>query len=118
MICINLHQSEEKLSLKNINNVYDLCHSWLLFKMIELTKNISQKDDQPFTESLNRFRTTSQTEGDIQCIQGLCILKILITQYPLFCIFGTVFLYFLFIFHIPKLFFLHEYFFSAGSIAL
>ena len=86
--------------------------------MIELTKNTSQKDDQPFTESLNRFRTASQTEGDIQCIQGLCILKILITQYPLFCIFGTVFLYFLFIFHIPKLFFLHEYFFSAGSIAL
>ena len=47
-----------------------MCHSWLLFKMIELTKNMRQKDDQPFTELLNRFRTASQTEGDIQCIQS------------------------------------------------
>ena len=38
--------------------------------MIELTKNMRQKDDQPFTELLNRFRTASQTEGDIQCIQS------------------------------------------------
>ena len=38
--------------------------------MIELTKNTRQKDDQPFTELLNRFRTASQTEGDIQCIQS------------------------------------------------
>ena len=29
-----------------------------------------QKDDQPFTELLNRFRTASQTEGVIQCIQS------------------------------------------------
>ena len=29
-----------------------------------------QKDDQPFTELLIRFRTASQTEGDIQCIQS------------------------------------------------
>ena len=38
--------------------------------MIELTKNMRQKDDQLFTELLNRFRTASQTEGDIQCIQS------------------------------------------------
>ena len=38
--------------------------------MIELTKNVRQKDDQPFTELLNRFRTASQTEGDIQCSQS------------------------------------------------
>ena len=38
--------------------------------MIELPKNMKQKDDQPFTELLNRFRTASQTEGDIQCIQS------------------------------------------------
>ena len=38
--------------------------------MIELTKNMRQKDDQPFTELLNRFRTASQTEGDIQGIQS------------------------------------------------
>ena len=29
-----------------------------------------QKDDQPFTELLIRFRTASQTEGDIQGIQS------------------------------------------------
>ena len=40
------------------------------FKMIELTKKMRQKDDQPFTELLIRFRTASQTEGDIQCIQS------------------------------------------------
>ena len=38
--------------------------------MIELTTNMRQKDDQPFTELLNRFRTASQIEGDIQCIQS------------------------------------------------
>ena len=29
-----------------------------------------QKDDQPFTELLIRFRTASQIEGEIQCIQS------------------------------------------------
>ena len=85
--------------------------------MIELTTNMRQKDDQPFTELLNRFRTASQIEGDIQCIQSrlVSVLEILTTQY---CIFGTVFfLYFLFIFHIPK-FFSNNIFFSGGSIAL
>ena len=38
--------------------------------MIELTKNMRQKDDQPFTELLNRFRTASQTESNIQCFQS------------------------------------------------
>ena len=38
--------------------------------MIELTKKMRQKDDQPFTELLIRFRTASQIEGDIQCIQS------------------------------------------------
>ena len=37
--------------------------------MIELTENMRQKEDQPFTHLLNRFRTASQTEADIQCIQ-------------------------------------------------
>ena len=52
------------------NNVKNWCHPWLLLKKIKLTKNMRQKDDQPFTELLNRFRTASQTEGDIQCIQS------------------------------------------------
>ena len=38
--------------------------------MIELTENMRQKDDQPFTKLFNRFRTASQTESDIQCIQS------------------------------------------------
>lgn len=54
------------------NNVHNLCHPWLVFKMIELTENMRQKDDQPFTLLLNRFRTASQTEADIQCIQLQC----------------------------------------------
>ena len=56
--------------IKNIK-MFTICAiPGLLFKMIELTKNMRQKDDQPFTELLNRFRTASQTEGDIQCIQS------------------------------------------------
>ena len=67
-------------------------HSWLLFKMIELTKNMRQKDDQPFTELLNRFRTASQTEADIQCIKSRLVHPE-DTDYlvSIVCIFGTVF---------------------------
>ena len=36
--------------------------------MIELTQIMRQKDDQPFIELLNRFRTASQNDEDIQCI--------------------------------------------------
>ena len=81
--------------------------------MIELTKNMRQKDDQPFTELLNRFRTASQTEGDIQCIQSRLVHPE-DTDYPV-----SIALYFwdsfFFVspvyFHIPKLFFLQLYFF-------
>ena len=76
--------------------------------MIELTKNMRQKDDQPFTELLNRFRTASQTEGDIQGIQSW-LVQPEDTDYPVSIVFvflGQFFLYLLFIFHIPKLFFL------------
>lgn len=52
------------------NNVYDLCHLWNLLKMEELTEIMRQKDDQPFTELLNRFRTASQTEEDDKVIQS------------------------------------------------
>ena len=36
--------------------------------MIELTQIMRQKDDQPFIELLDRFRTASQNDEDIQCI--------------------------------------------------
>ena len=52
------------------NNVFNLCHPWSVFKMIELIQIMRQKDDQPFTELLNRFRTASQTEDDIKTIQS------------------------------------------------
>ena len=38
--------------------------------MKELTEIMRQKDDKAFTELLNRFRTASQTEEDIQVIQS------------------------------------------------
>ena len=84
--------------------------------MIELTKNMRQKDDQPFTELLNRFRTASQTEGDIQCIQSWLVHPE-DTDYPVsivlyfwdsfFCIFISL-----------NCFFSNDIFFSASSIAL
>ena len=55
------------------NDTFNLCHPWNAFKMIELTEIMRQKDDQPFTELLNRFRTGTQTEADIQCIQSRSI---------------------------------------------
>ena len=52
------------------NHVPNLCHPWSLFQMIELTEIMRQKDDQPFTELLNRFRTATHTEDDIKCIES------------------------------------------------
>ena len=41
-----------------------------IFQDDRVDKNVRQKGDQPFTELLNRFRTASQTESDIQGIQS------------------------------------------------
>ena len=41
--------------------------------MIELTEIMRQKDDQHFTGLLNRFRTASQTQEDINCINSKSI---------------------------------------------
>lgn len=38
-------------------------------RMIELTEIMRQKDDQPFANLLNRFRTASQTEDDMKVIK-------------------------------------------------
>ena len=38
--------------------------------MIELTQIMRQRDDLAFTQLLNRVRTASHTEEDIQCIQS------------------------------------------------
>ena len=50
--------------------------------MIELTEIMRQKDDQPFAELLNRFRTASQTEEDIKCIQSRAIADPSENSYP------------------------------------
>ena len=52
---------------------HNLCHPWSVFKMIELTEIMRQKDDKAFTELLNRIRTASHTEDDIKVIQSRCI---------------------------------------------
>ena len=55
------------------NDAYHLCHPWEVFKVIELTEIMRQKDDLKFTELLNRLRKASQTEDDIKCIQSTSI---------------------------------------------
>ena len=52
------------------NHVHNLCHPWSVFQMVELTEIMRQKNNQPFTELLNRFRTATHTEDDIKCIQS------------------------------------------------
>ena len=52
------------------NDAYNLCHPWKVFKMIELTEIMRQRNDQAFTELLNRVRTASQTDDDIKIIQS------------------------------------------------
>ena len=57
-----------KLIFENFkNNSFNLYHPWLVFRMIELSEIMRQKD---FIELLNRFRTGSQTEQDINCINS------------------------------------------------
>ena len=41
------------------NDVYNLCHPWHCFKMIELNEIMRQKGDLKFTELLNGCRTAS-----------------------------------------------------------
>ena len=55
------------------NDVFNLCHPWRVFKMIELDKIMRQKNDQAFIELLNRVRTSTQTEDDINIIQSRSI---------------------------------------------
>ena len=59
--------SEYKTKTRN------LYHPWQVFTMIELTEIMRQKDDQHFAELLNRFRTGSQTDKDVNCINSRLI---------------------------------------------
>ena len=61
----------KKPVFENFNNdIYNLYHPWHVFKIVELTEIMRQKNDQAFTELLNRFRTGSQMDEDIRCIQS------------------------------------------------
>ena len=51
---------------------HNLCHPWSVFKMVELTEIMRQKNDRPFSELLNRIRTASHTENDIKVIKSRC----------------------------------------------
>ena len=65
---------KKKPVFENFNNeTYNLCHPWHLFRMTELIENMRSKDDQPFVEMLNRFRTATQTEEDINIINSRSI---------------------------------------------
>ena len=55
------------------NDLLNLIHPWKVFKMIELTQIMRQKDDQSFVQLLNRVRTATQTEDDINIIKSRCI---------------------------------------------
>jgi hypothetical protein len=55
------------------NDAFNLYHPWHAFKMVELTQIMRQKDDIPFTQTLNRLRTASHTDDDIKCIQSRAI---------------------------------------------
>ena len=69
MIYINFHRRKPVFD-EFKTHVHNLCHPWLVFRMIEFTEIMTQKDDQPFTELLNRLRTASHTEDDIKCIKS------------------------------------------------
>ncbi len=49
---------------------HNLCHPWTIFKMTALTEIMRQKNEKAFTELLNRIRTGSHTENDIQLINS------------------------------------------------
>ena len=75
-----------------------------------------QKDDQPFTELLNRLRTASQTEGDIQCIQSRLVHPEN-TDYPVSIVLYFWDIFFSCLFFISlNCFFSNNIFFSAGSL--
>ena len=73
---------QRKLVFDNYaNNSFNFCHPWHAFEMIELTEIMRQKNYQPFTELLNRFRTGAQTREEICCIQSRSISS-LDSNYP------------------------------------
>ena len=51
-------------------DIYNLCHPWDQFKMIELNQIMRQCGDQLFTEILNRVRTADITDEDARVLSS------------------------------------------------
>ena len=51
-------------------DIYNLCHPWDQFKMIELNQIMRQCGDQIFTEILNRVRTADITDEDARVLSS------------------------------------------------
>ena len=51
-------------------DIYNLCHPWDQFKMIELNQIMRQCGDQLFTEILNRVRTADTTDEDARVLSS------------------------------------------------
>lgn len=47
--------------------------SLVSFSNDRVNRNNETKNDQPFTELLNRFKTATHTEDDIKCIQSIFV---------------------------------------------
>ena len=51
------------------NDTLNLYHPWHVFKVVELTQIMRQKEDLTFTQLLYRVCTASHTDDDIKCIK-------------------------------------------------
>ena len=51
-------------------DIYNLCHPWDQFKMIELNQTMRQCGDQLFREILNRVRTADITDEDARVLSS------------------------------------------------
>ena len=52
------------------NDLYNLCHPWFQFKMIELTEIMRQIGDTLFAQILGRIRVARMTEDDIETLSS------------------------------------------------
>ena len=55
------------------SELLNLCHPWRDFTMIELTEIMQQKDDHCFAELLNRLRTRTFSDDDIEILKSRII---------------------------------------------
>ena len=56
-------------------DMFNLCHPWRDFTMIELTEIIQQMDDRCFAELLNRLRTRTFSDNDLEILKSRVIIS-------------------------------------------